>query len=220
MLEISKIAVPKRLNNISVILEAEKLHGLTGPNGSGKSTLLKVIAGLIPTSAGTVHFNGQNLAKLDRRSLSKLITYVPQSFNMPYPYTVAEMIAMGLYASQGSSIIIDACLERVDASQFKDVPFTDLSTGEKQRILIARSLATQCPILLFDEPTANLDLRFQRLIWELIESLVKDRYTVLVASHDLEQIRQKCDQCLILDNGRLITYGPSKVALMELEKVY
>lgn len=127
---------------------------------------------------------------------------------------------MGLYASKGSSGMIDACLERVEASRLKEIPFTDLSTGEKQRVLIARGLATRCPILLFDEPTANLDLRFQKHTWDLIQSLATEKYSVLVASHDLDRLRQRCDQSLILDGGRLLACGPAQDALMELDRIY
>lgn len=219
MLKVSQVSIPKRLSSIEVSFELGKLHAVTGPNGSGKSTLLKTVAGLITPKAGSISYKDQSLEKLDRRSRSRLISYIPQSFNMPYPYTVEEMITMGLYAAQGSSIIVDSCLERVEASHFKHIPFIDLSTGEKQRILIARGLATQCPVLLFDEPTANLDLRYQKKIWDLIQTL-KDEHTVLVASHDLEQIQHRCDMCLVLDGGRTLAYGASSKALEELKCVY
>lgn len=220
MLELNHLSINKRLHKISAVLPTGKLHALTGPNGSGKSTLLKIIAGTVVPELGNVRFNGVDLATLDRRARSKLISYVPQSYTMPYPYTVYEMVAMGLYAAKGSSTLIDLCLQKVEALSFRDIPFTDLSTGEKQRVLIARGLATQCPILLFDEPTANLDLRFQRHMWDLIGSLCEENYTILVASHDLEQIRKRCDQCLILNEGHLLTYGPSSNVLIELETIY
>ncbi len=219
-IELNHLTIAKRLHDVSTLFEGGKLHGLTGPNGSGKSTLLKAIAGVVKVDSGAIFCDRQDLNGLDRRTRSRLITYISGGHSTPYPYTVGEMVAMGLYAANGSPTDVDLCLERVDAASMKESRFSELSSGEKQRILIARGLATKCPILLFDEPTANLDLRYQQLIWDLICSLASENYTVIIASHDLEQIRSRCNNCLILDRGAILTEGCPHYSLLQLKDMY
>lgn len=219
MLEFNNLTVFNRLRTINAILPLRELHAITGPNGSGKSTLLKAIAGVQPLDGGVISLNGIDVATHSRRDRSRLITYIPQAYHTPYPFTVEEMVGMALYASGGTDALISESLDRAHASPLRHKAFSALSTGEKQRVLIARGLATQASVMLFDEPTANLDRYHRAMTWELMETLVQEGKTILVASHDWPSIRQRCSQCLLIEGGALMTMGSAETVLKSLEEV-
>jgi len=210
MLEIQNVSILKRLSNVSITIPKGKLFGIMGPNGAGKSTLLKAIAGLVKLPAGTIKYDGKELKHLDRHTLSRTIHLVSQGFNIRFDYTVQDIVAMGCYHR---GVTVEQALETVDATHLAKRPITQLSMGERQRIYLARALATCCPILLFDEPTANLDMRHQIEIWKLLQNLANQDRTILVTSHDLNMTRHFCPQTALIHHGECVASGNTEDVL-------
>lgn len=200
------------INNISLKLKPGHIHGIIGPNGSGKTTLLKILAGIWKPSSGHVLWNKQDLLALDRLSLSRTVSLVPQNAQVHFDFTVYEIVKMGIYPleplkKEDSARRIRTALERVDAWHLRDRYATFISNGERQRMYIARSLVTETPLLLLDEPTSNLDIRHQLEIWELLKKLAADGKLILIANHDLDTTERFCDQVIVMNQGCCVRNG-------------
>ncbi|MDP1835841.1 MAG: ABC transporter ATP-binding protein [Chlamydiales bacterium] len=210
-----RIGSKKLISDVTLTFRPGKLHGILGPNGSGKSTFLKTLAGIWKPSAGQVLWHGENLHLKERRAISQTMSLVPQQYPVSFDFSVLDLVGMGRYPYGGTGKncpIVERVLHQVDAWHLKDRLVTQVSQGERQRILIARALATESPILLLDEPTANLDLRHQAQIWMLLRDLVDHGKVVLVTLHDLHATRNYCDNSIVFDSGRCVAEGlPSDI---------
>ncbi|MCE5316759.1 MAG: ABC transporter ATP-binding protein [Parachlamydia sp.] len=193
------------LEDISHTFHPGSLSAILGPNGAGKTSFLKALCGLL-SAKGRVLWQQQNLFELNRLSISKILTLVPQNPNTVFDYSVEEFVAMGRYA-HGNSKNIDQSLEAVDGLRFKKRPLQQLSQGERQRIYIARALATEAPVILLDEPAAHLDIRHQMDIWTLLTQLSSQGKTILIATHDLDQAQRYCHEALLLFEGKCVAAG-------------
>jgi iron complex transport system ATP-binding protein len=208
------------LSDISVDVAPGKVLALVGPNGSGKSTLLRCLAGLWKPSEGRVLIGGRNLDDLPRAEIARCITYVPQETRLEFEFTVREIVLMGRYAHRGrfdresttDRAAAEEALRRADVAHLSERSITQLSGGEKQRVLIARSLATRARILLLDEPTANLDIDHTLDVLELCRSLADEGHGIAIATHDLNAVSRFADEVGMIDSGRMIAMGrPSEV---------
>lgn len=201
------------IENISVDFAPGSLHALLGPNGSGKSTLLKVLAGLLKPASGRLSWQGIPLPLHDRKKMGKILSLVPQAPVPTFDYLVEEIVAMGRYTFDTSywkwtsSTIVRESLEAVDVLHLSKRKTNQLSCGELQRVYIARALVTEAPILLLDEPTANLDVRHQMEIWQLLQQLADEGKVIAVATHDLAAAEHYCDAATLLNDGRKIISG-------------
>lgn len=189
------------------------IHGILGPNGSGKTTLLKLLAGIWEPSEGTVLWHEENLLKKPRRQISQIISFIPQNPQIPFEFTVRQFLEMAFYSqnivlssTQRQDQIQDA-LNLVGAFQFLCSSIHNLSQGERQRIYVARALITQAPILVFDEPTANLDVKYQGIIWKLLKVLSSKNKTILISTHDFTACQHYCDFAHVLQRGSAIASG-------------
>ncbi|NIP29670.1 MAG: ATP-binding cassette domain-containing protein [Candidatus Dadabacteria bacterium] len=182
----------------------EQFWGIVGPNGGGKTTFLKTIIGLLPPVSGHVHYE-----------YSPVFGYVPQfsTFDDIYPFSVKEFVSMGRYSRIpiGAGIgkkdkeKIMQCIEMVDISHIMNRPFRSLSGGEKQRALLARSLAGYPDILILDEPTASVDWKGESEIMSLINKIRKDsKFTVLMVSHYLDTIKKYSENVILIDKDKNI----------------
>lgn len=189
------------LNSINFSIQQGQFWGIIGPNGGGKTTLLKTILGLIPPVAGKVH---------RREDRSLIFGYVPQreNFDHIFPISVAEFVAMGRYIRipVGRGIkkedwkVVTECLEKVEIPHLRNRPFRSLSGGEKQRTLLAHSLAGEPDILILDEPTASMDIKGETAIMELIGKIKeRDNLTVLMVSHFLNIVARFADHVVMID---------------------
>jgi len=209
------------LNGISLELPAGKVTAVVGPNGSGKSTLLRCLAGLLDPTHGSVLCDGQDLRQIRRREIARRITFVPQETLLTFDFSVREMVLMGRYSHRGrferetseDIAAADDALRRSDCYHLADRSVTTLSGGERQRVLIARSLATHAPILLLDEPTANLDVNHALDIFDLCRRLSSEGSTVAIATHDLNSVHRFVDQVALLESGRLGAIGSPECVL-------
>ncbi|MBA3720805.1 MAG: ABC transporter ATP-binding protein [Parachlamydiaceae bacterium] len=199
------------VENFNAIFQSGAINGIIGPNGSGKSTLLKMLSGIWAPTAGEVFWNQSELLCLPRIKTSQIVTLVSQSPAQYFDYTVFDTVAMGCYMHDSShaedSKKIENALKNVDAWHLKECMLSQISGGERQRVYIARALATNAPVLLLDEPTSHLDLRHQLEIWELLAKIAKEGRIIIVAVHDLWAIKKYCEQIFVMDGGKCVASG-------------
>ena len=209
------------LKDISLEVAAGSVLAVVGPNGSGKSTLLRALAGLWRADEGSVLLDGRGLDVLRRAEVAREITYVPQESQFEFDFTVREIVLMGRYPHRGrfdretseDHKAADDALNRADVAHLAERSVMRLSGGEKQRVLIARSLATRARILLLDEPTANLDVDHSLDVLALCRSLANDGHALAIATHDLNAVCRFADQVALLDAGRLTSVGQPAAVL-------
>jgi iron complex transport system ATP-binding protein len=189
--------------------------GILGPNGAGKTTLLKAIMGLVP-HRGAVLQAGQPLSALSSKERARCVAYVPQRSLLNAPLTVSSVVAQGRYC-HGSDLTaltradrqaIEQALQATDMTALAERPFTELSGGEQRRVLLARALATEAPVILLDEPNASLDLSHALRLFHHMKQLAANGRTLVVVLHDLNDALSWCDCALLLSEGRVVTHGP------------
>lgn len=205
------------LHDVSLEAKPGEVLALLGPNGAGKSTLLKALAGLLPYQ-GRVEIAGVDLASVSPRVRAKRVSYVPQRSLLRSALSVEEVVALGRYVHGGSfggmssndRSAIDHALATAHADVLRDRIFTQLSVGEQQRVLLARALASDAPILLLDEPTAALDVGEGMAVLRLIRTLAEHKHTLIVVLHDLADARSTTDRALLLKDGRVVEQGSTQ----------
>jgi iron complex transport system ATP-binding protein len=198
------------ISNISLQFNAGGLYGILGPNGSGKTTFLKNLSGIWTPSNGKIFWDEKPLFNLTRKEISRIISFVPQTAYVPFDYSVFDIVEMGLYAHENKECrqdFIQDVLLQVDAWHLRDRFLLQLSSGERQRVYIARALATEAPIILLDEPTSHLDLRHQIDIWKLLSKLASNNKIVVASLHDLKAAKHYCNEVAILHHGNCIAAG-------------
>jgi iron complex transport system ATP-binding protein len=198
---------------------------LIGPNGAGKSTLLRALAALVPYT-GSARLAGAEVSALRRRDLAQRLAFVPQAPLLPPAMRVSEYVLLGRtpylgafgYEGHRDLHAAERALEQLDLTPFARRPLHTLSGGEQQRVVLARALAQEAPLLVLDEPTTALDIGRQQQVLELVARLREQRgLTVLSAMHDLTLAAQYADTLLLLSGGSLVAAGPpEQIATEEL----
>jgi iron complex transport system ATP-binding protein len=188
-----------------------------GPNGAGKSTLLRCLDNLLPVAAGRIDLCGRSLSSYSRRELARVVSYVPQADARPIQFSVWSFVEMGRYPylrgweapGAADAEAVRAALEMTGCRHLERRAVDSLSSGERQRVLIAAALAQGGEVLLLDEPTSFLDYRRQVQVMEVLERLRRERgSTIVLATHDLNGAVADADQVLALKNGRVAYDGP------------
>ena len=204
------------ISEIHFNLQEGQLLAVIGPNGSGKTTLIRAISQVLPYMTGQLHINGTDLFQISENTRARLIAVVPQSTYVPPSFLVREVVLMGRTpymnwngkASREDEDFVNEAMEQTDVEKFKDQLCGELSAGERQRVILARALAQNTPVLLMDEPTSHLDLRYQIEFLELTRTLsLIDGKTVLVAMHDLNLAARFSDLILAMENGKIAAFG-------------
>jgi iron complex transport system ATP-binding protein len=203
------------LRDLDLSLAAGDFLGVVGPNGGGKTTLLKLMAGLLPPSTGTLLLQGQPLAALTRRQRARRIAMVSQTVPATFDYRGLDLVLLGRSAHLGPLKLesrrdlaaAEAALRSTDALAFADRPLRTLSGGELQRVLIATALAQETELLLLDEPTTHLDLKHRVELYHLLGRLHDRGKTIVLVSHDLNLIAERCTRVLLLRQGRSLGCG-------------
>jgi cobalamin transport system ATP-binding protein len=211
------------VRGVSAEIEDGEWVALIGPNGAGKTTLLRAVVGLVPFG-GSIAVRGLPVSTSTRRELARSIALVPQIPHIPEELTVAEYVLLGrtpyiaYLAMEGGSDRRAAgdALERLGLEEFAERRLGSLSGGELQRVVLARALAQEAPLLLLDEPTTALDLGRQQQVLELVDSLRREAgLTVFSTMHDLSLAGQYADRLLLLDRGRIEAQGSPTDVLSE-----
>ena len=194
---------------------------LLGPNGGGKTTLLKTMLGLLKPHGGSVSLDGMPLAALSVGKRARLIGYVPQAHAGVFAFSVRDVVLMGRTAYQSvftkpttvDRTIADIEIERLGVGHLADQPYTMISGGERQLVLIARALAQQPRYVVLDEPTASLDFGNQGKVMRQISELTAKGLGVLFTTHDPNQALRHADRVVMLGNGKVLADGPSRTVL-------
>ncbi|MFC6904521.1 heme ABC transporter ATP-binding protein [Halalkalicoccus tibetensis] len=212
------------LDAVSTHIDEGRFVGLVGPNGAGKSTMLRAIGAVLKPDAGTVSLDGESVHDLPSRAASRRVATVPQDTSLSFDFDVRDVVAMGRtpYRSRFRSSVdpageeaIERALDRTETEEFADRSISAVSGGERQRVVLARALAQDTPILLLDEPTASLDINHQIRTLELVRELADEGKTVIAAIHDLNLAAHYCDELLLLSGGRILESGPPERVLTE-----
>jgi iron complex transport system ATP-binding protein len=211
--------------------QTAKVTSIVGPNGAGKTTLLKCIGAVLPIPKGSVSINGRDLALLKSRERARLVCYVPQEHDTTFNYSVADFVLMGRAAyvspfalpSHEDAGSAAEALAFVGLSHYADRSISELSSGERRLVLIARALAQQSDILLMDEPTTFLDPKHETELFQLIRKLAVEKgKTILVTLHSLEMAVQHSDRMVFMKQGEVVAHGRSAEIFEDslLEQVY
>lgn len=234
MIELKNISVKLSpdvtiLTDISTYFQRAKLHAIVGPNGSGKTTLLKVMAGLLPHSQnGHILADGKNLQHVSIEDRAKYLAYVESQHTTSFSYLVRDIISWGRWIhhhgkpSDGDNQIIISAAEATGTKHLLDRPMTHLSTGERKKIMLAQSLASQAQFLLWDEPLAPLDLKSAATIVKLMKGLTSAGHTILASFHDVPLALRSADTITIIFDGKLAWTGDTSdpAALPAVEDVF
>jgi iron complex transport system ATP-binding protein len=192
------------LAGITARFEPGCVTGIVGPNGAGKTSLFRAALGLLPLAGGTVRIQDRALSEWSREALARTVAYLPQGGEAHWPLPIRELVALGrLPHRDRDGRAIDAALARADAVAFSGRRTDELSAGERARVLFARALATEAPVLLADEPAAFLDPAHQLRLMALLREEAARGTAVAVTLHDLALAARHCDRVLVLHEGRL-----------------
>ncbi|MEM0160856.1 MAG: ABC transporter ATP-binding protein [Thermoplasmata archaeon] len=218
------------LNNINFGLERDQIVGILGPNGAGKSTIIKILGGILEYE-GSIKLTDIELKNFKRKELARVIAVVPQNFEPGFDFKVSDLVMMGRTpylkmfesVSQEDFNIVEDTMKVTDIMHIKDKSIREISGGERQRVIIAMAIAQDPKILLLDEPNANLDLKYQISIFELLKNLVRTKHiSIIVAMHDVNLAVKYCNKIMLLNKGEIVQFdAPEKVITEEnIKKVY
>lgn len=209
------------LRDVSFRVDKGEFLSILGPNGAGKSTLFRCVLGLLTGYTGTVSIDGVDARSLSVREAARHIAYIPQSSRPVFNYSVFNIVLMGRTSSLSvfrspSKEDNQRCmwaLEKIGIGHLAQRCFHRLSGGEQQLVLIARALVQDAPILMLDEPTANLDFGNQLLVLEQARNLAREGYTVIQTTHHPEQSYLYSDRILAIQDGTVLIQGPPSQVL-------
>src|SRR5438876_5431631 len=209
-----------RVYDVQLLVHKGEMVGLLGPNGSGKTTLLRLVSGVLLPQQGTVVLDGRRLQDWGRRGVARNMAVVPQELRVPFAFTVEQMVSLGrtpyinwlgAKSSNDDNIVHDA-MRAADVISLDRRIFNELSGGERQRVMVAMALAQQPKLLLLDEPTAHLDIKYQIEILELVQQLNRERgVTVIAALHDLNLAARYFPRLVLFQRGIVADAGPAEV---------
>jgi len=211
------------LDQLSIAAQPGEVLGLIGPNGVGKTTLLRTLARLLPPRRGKVYLDDRDLWRMPPKAVARDLALTPQA-NPNWPLTVEQVVALGRAPHRGwllplaahDHAVIEAALRRTGLWDLRERQVTELSGGEQKRVLLARALCQEPQVLLLDEPTAYLDLKYQIDILALMQCLAhEDNLTVVVTMHDLNQAALYADRLALLVEGHILAVGSPRDVLTE-----
>ena len=210
----------KILNDLSLTIRDHSMVGIIGPNGSGKNTLLKCMYRVLSPEKGTIYFDGKNLTDYSFKETAKKMAVVAQHHDSSFDFNVLEMVLIGRsphkkFMERENKKDIDMAydaLRAVEMEGFADRNFSNLSGGEKQRILLARALVQNTDYLILDEPTNHLDIKHQLHFMQVAKGL---KATVISAIHDLNIATMYCDFIFALKDGNILSFGTPEEVINE-----
>lgn len=209
------------LHGVNLELQRGECIALLGKNGAGKSTLLRLLLGFIRAQRGEVTIDGNPIAALSRLQLAQSIAYVPQSHQPPFPYSTHEVIMLGRLPHHGlfgkpsreDELKVEQTLQRLRITHLARRPYTRLSGGERQLVMIARALAQEASLLILDEPVNGLDYGNQYRLLASLQELAADGLGVLMTTHHPDHALHAASRVVLLDSGNIIGDGPAEQIL-------
>jgi iron complex transport system ATP-binding protein len=219
----------KILSNISFNVDKGELVGLIGPNGAGKTSLLKCLNG-INKFEGTILIKGKSILQISDKGLASRVSMMHQNTTIEFPFSALDVVLMGRYPylkrlqreSKADYRIARDNMNYTDTLKLEDSSINEMSGGERQRVLFAKTLTQQTDIILLDEPTASLDITYQEQIFKYSKELTQQGKTVIAAIHDLKIAARYCTRLILLNEGEIVADGkPEEVLTSEnISKVY
>lgn len=210
------------LTGINLSITPGKFYGIVGPNGCGKTTFLDLLIGGKVPAAGSILFKDKPLQRYSKRDLAKYLALVPQEFDTGFGFTVEEIVMMGRHPyidrfgapTAHDWTCIDKAMENIGISGLRDRYTNTLSGGQKQRAVVARALAQDTPVLLFDEATSSLDIQYTLQIFNIAKQLVQNEgRTVIAVIHNLNLAAAYCDDIIFMKDGAIFLAGPAPETL-------
>lgn len=218
------------LKDLSIDIKAGGFYSILGPNGSGKSTLLKAIIKAIDVNEGNINIEGKSIDTIKAKEMAKNISFVSQNSNITSPLTCYEIVMMARYHKlrlfQNESIedrkaVLNA-MEEMEVIHLKDKLITEISGGERQRVIFARAIAQETDCIILDEPISNLDIHYQIKAMDILKKLNKLGKTIIIVLHDLNFALNYSNFSIIVQDGEVFKFGRTKDVLTEenIKRVY
>lgn len=213
------------LHGINLTLPKGKLIGLIGPNGCGKSTIMRCISKINKGWTGKIRIDGEDISQMRPLDIAHRVSSVPAELGPTFGMTVMEMVMLGRYPfvdrmwweSKNDEKKVREALRTFGLEQLSRRQVSHLSSGERKRALIAKAYVQETKIMLVDEPTSHLDMKYKLNVMEYLKKMSLGDMTVLVAEHDISLMARYCDLCIIMKEGRIVDYGdPKKIITEEL----
>ena len=209
------------LQNVNLEFREGAMTGILGANGAGKTTLLRSLAGLLPLAAGRIHFEEVDISTMRRKDIARCVGYLAQDNMVSVPFKADETVMIGRYPylsrftpeTSDDRRVVDQALKAVDAISIRHRPINEISGGERQRVLLARTLASEAPVLLLDEPFANMDIRHCLDILEILQEQVHSGCSVVISIHDLNLAYRYCDRLILLLQGDVLAHDKTEDVL-------
>ncbi len=206
------------LKNLSLEVRQGEIFGLLGPNGAGKTTFINILAGTVMKSSGKVTVWGYDLDK-NPRQVRACIGIVPQEVNFDPFFSPKKLLELqaGFYGVKKEDRITDSILETVSLDKQANAYTRSLSGGMKRRLLIAKAMVHQPPILFLDEPTAGVDVELRQNLWANVKELNKLGITIVLTTHNLNEAQEMCDRIAIINKGNLVALDTTQKLLERIE---
>jgi len=218
------------LKDINIDVRRGLMVGLIGPNGCGKSTMMKCICKIQDMTSGSISIDGSDIGPMKPAEVSKLVASVPAEAGQTFGMTVMDMVMLGRYPfvdriwweTEEDERVVREALRVFGIDHLRRNPVAMLSSGERQRALIAKAYVQQPKLMLVDEPTSHLDMKYKLDVMEYLQSMARSDMTVIVAEHDISLMARYCDICIIMKKGEIQTIGDPKKVITEdlIREVY
>lgn len=218
------------LEDVSFCVDEGEFIAVIGPNGAGKTTLFRALSGILKPREGELRFHGKLLQEIPRIDLAKEVAVLPQTLEIPFSFTVEEFIEMGRFPhgamlkgpSSKDNRIVEEAMKLTDVGHLRGKIVNRLSGGERQRVFLAQALAQEPKLMLLDEPTTHLDIKYQTEILELLNMLNEGGMTVITVLHDLNIAAEYCKRIILLNRGRICSDGTAAEVIdyRIIEEVY
>ncbi len=216
--------------DISFSLPAGKLVGLIGPNGCGKTTMMRCINRMHEPTSGDILIDGVSVMDQTPAQIARLVSNVPAEMTASFGLTVFETVMLGRYpylqnmwweTDEDETMVVDT-LKKFGVYHLQDRALNMLSSGERQRVMIAKAYVQNPRLMLVDEPTSHLDMKYKLDVMEYLRAMLKQNMTILVAEHDISLMARYCDLCIIMKKGELVAIGNPKEVITEdlIREVY
>ncbi len=213
----------RTLKGITIDAKKGQLIGIMGPNGCGKTTFMRCINKVLKPQEGAIYIDGKDLDRLKMMEVAKICANIPADVPDDFHLSVEEFVALGRYpfvtgiwweGERDEQLVRDA-MKAYHVTHLKDRKLAELSSGEKARVLLAKGAVQQPKILLADEPSAHLDLKFKLQVMQALKDLSRQGVTVITASHDINLIAKYADLVIVISDGGIISYGPPAEVINE-----
>lgn len=211
------------LHGINFSLPKGLLVGLIGPNGCGKSTMMKCISKLHTNWTGSITIDGASTDNMKAMDIAKMVANVPAEPGPTFGMSLMDLVMLGRYPfvnrvwweSPDDEKVVREALKTFGLDHYRRKQVSLLSSGEKQRALIAKAYVQEPKLMLVDEPTSHLDMKYKLEVMEYLQKMARNDMTILVAEHDISLMARYCDICIIMKKGNIVTIGDPKKVITE-----